>query len=42
MVLGVVGWGKGVVYLTSPGRPTDTGLQSGKAFQQVRVEGEYF
>ena len=29
--LGVVGWCKGVVYLTSPGRPTDIGLQLGKA-----------
>ena len=28
--LGVVGSGKGVVYLTSPGRPTDIGLQLGK------------
>ena len=28
---GVVGYGEGVVYLTSPGRPTDIGLQSGKA-----------
>ena len=28
---GVVGCGKGVVYLTSPGRPTDIGLQLGKA-----------
>ena len=27
----VVGWGKGVVYLASPGRPTDIGLQFGKA-----------
>ena len=27
MLLGVVGWCEGVVYLTSPGRPTDTGLQ---------------
>ena len=30
-LLGVVGWCKGVVYLTSPGRPTDIGLQLGKA-----------
>ena len=30
-VVGVVGWCEGVVYLTSPGRPTDIGLQSGKA-----------
>ena len=28
---GVVGWCKGVVYLTSLGRPTDIGLQLGKA-----------
>ena len=28
---GVVGWCEGVVYLTSPGRPTDIGLQLGKA-----------
>ena len=28
---GVVGWCKGAVYLTSPGRPTDIGLQLGKA-----------
>ena len=29
--LGVVGWCEGAVYLTSPGRPTDIGLQLGKA-----------
>ena len=29
--LRVVGWCEGVVYLTSPGRPTDIGLQLGKA-----------
>ena len=28
---GVVGWCEGVVYLTSPGRATDIGLQLGKA-----------
>ena len=28
---GGVGWCKGGVYLTSPGRPTDTDLQLGKA-----------
>ena len=28
---GVVGWCKGVVYLTSLGRPIDIGLQLGKA-----------
>ena len=30
-VLGVVGWCEGAVYLTSPGRPADIGLQLGKA-----------
>ena len=30
-VQGVVGWCEGVVYLMSPGRPTDIGLQLGKA-----------
>ena len=29
--LGVVGWCKGVVYLTSLGHPIDIGLQLGKA-----------
>ena len=29
--LGVVGWCKGIVYLTSAGHPTDIGLQLGKA-----------
>ena len=28
---GMVGWCEGVVYLMSPGRPTDIGLQFGKA-----------
>ena len=28
---GGVGWCKGAVYLSSPGRPTDIGLQLGKA-----------
>ena len=28
---GVVWWCEGAVYLTSPGRPTDIGLQLGKA-----------
>ena len=28
---GVVGWCEGAVYLTSPERPTDIGLQFGKA-----------
>ena len=27
---GVVGWCEGVVYLTSPGRPTDIGLRVGQ------------
>ena len=30
-LIGVVGWCEGAVYLTSPGRPTDIGLQLGKA-----------
>ena len=30
-VHGVVGWCEGAVYLTSLGRPTDIGLQLGKA-----------
>ena len=30
-MLGVVGCGEGVLYLTSPGRPTAIGLQLGKA-----------
>ena len=30
-LLGVVGWCEGAVYLTSLGRPTDIGLQLGKA-----------
>ena len=28
---GVVGWCEGAVYLRSPGRPADIGLQLGKA-----------
>ena len=31
IVLGVAGWCEGAVYLTSLGRPTDIGLQLGKA-----------
>ena len=31
LCLGVVGWCVGAVYLTSLGRPTDIGLQLGKA-----------
>ena len=31
ILMGVVGWCEGAVYLTSPGRPTDIGLQLGKA-----------
>ena len=30
-IMGVVGWCEGAVYLTSLGRPTDIGLQLGKA-----------
>ena len=29
--VGVVGWCEGVMYLMSPGRPADIGLQLGKA-----------
>ena len=29
--MGAVGWCEGIVYFTSPGRPTDIGLQLGKA-----------
>ena len=28
---GMVGWCEGVMYLATPGRPTDIGLQLGKA-----------
>ena len=31
LFVGVVGCGEGVVYLASPGCPTDIGLQLGKA-----------
>ena len=31
MFVGVVGWCEGAVYLRSPGRPTDIGLQLGKS-----------
>ena len=31
VLTGVVGWCEGAVYLTSLGRPTDIGLQLGKA-----------
>ena len=31
LLLGVVGWCEGVMYLMSPGRPADIGLQLGKA-----------
>ena len=34
-----VGWCEGVVYLTSPGRPTDIGLQLGKACYPCSREG---
>ena len=30
-IFGGGGWCEGAVYLTSPGRPTDIGLQLGKA-----------
>ena len=30
--LELIGWGNGVMYLASPGRPTDIGLQLGKAY----------
>ena len=33
---GVVGWCEGVIYLVSPGRPTDIGLQLGKACYPCR------
>ena len=33
---GVVGWCEGVMYLVSPGRPTDIGLQLGKACYPCR------
>ena len=36
---GVVGWCEGVVYLTSLGRPTDNGLQLGKACYLVAGKG---
>ena len=36
---GVVGWCEGVVYLTSLGRPTDIGLQLGKACYLVTGKG---
>ena len=38
-LVGVVGCGEGVVYLTSPGRPTDTGLQLGKACRLKSGQG---
>ena len=39
----MVGCGEGVVYLTSPGCPTDIGLQLGKAcYPCSRVEGNVF
>ena len=42
-ILGVVGCGKGVAYLMSPGRPTDIGFQLGNAcYPCSRVEGECF
>ena len=39
----VVGCSKGIVYLTSPGRPTDIGLLVGKTcYLCSRVEGDVF
>ena len=32
VLVGVVWWCEGVMYLVSPGRPTDIGLQLGKAY----------
>ena len=39
--LGVVGCGEGVVYLTLPGRSTDTGLQLGKLAILVAGKGTW-
>ena len=39
---GVVGWCEGAVYLTSPGRPTDIGLQLGKACYPCKGRGGMF
>ena len=43
-IVGVVRWCEGVVYLMSQGRPTDIGLQLGKACYpcSIRVEGDCF
>ena len=35
--IGVVGCDKGIVYLTSPGRPTDIGLQLGKLLARPAI-----
>ena len=37
---GMVGWCEGVLYLTAPGRPIDTGLQLGKACYAILVAGK--
>ena len=39
LLLGVVGCGEGVVYLMSPGHPTDIGLQLGKACYPFSSKG---
>ena len=35
--MGVVGCDEGIVYLTSPGRPTDIGLQLGKLLARLAI-----
>ena len=42
--VGVIGWGKGVVYLMSPGRPTEIGYSWARPaiLAEVRVEGNLF
>ena len=35
--IGVVGCDEGIVYLTSPGRPTDIGLQLGKLLARPAI-----
>ena len=41
MKKGVVRWCEGVMYLTSPGCPTDIGLQLGKACYLVAGMGRW-